>query len=618
MAYVIADNIMSPLGENSEENYLSVKAGKSMLHTYQPGSYAVQEGFCASLMEKDNISAAILKTYFERLAFASASKAIRQSGINVARHRVLFILSTTKGSIEELGKVEDEEVYLGTTAQHIAAALGITTKPIVVCNACISGLSALILASRLLDADALSETISSTVGNGSSISYDYVVVCGADSPRRFIISGFQSLKALSTEPCHPFDMERFGLNLGEAAATIILGRTAKEDSVHPTSESAIPSHGNISKNVWRIERGYIKNDAFHISAPSKTSEGLYACLHETLQGMNLEDIGFINAHGTATLFNDQMESVAIQRAGLSQVPTDALKGYLGHTLGAAGILETILCMKAADDHIIIGTRGFEELGVSGKMDISAANRSLAKQTFVKMLSGFGGCNATLLATKEKKGQQQLVEKTICAKKPTRIEKQDDTKFSRFIRSHHVTITTKGVTIDGNRLNVSNETEDASMLTAIYKQYIGGYPKYYKMDGLSRLGFIASELLLQVEVGKHQHDFDRAVILFNRSSSIASDKKYLASIADKDNYFPSPSIFVYTLPNIVTGEIAIRNGYHGETSFYVLPEKNEVQMQEIWQTAFMDAQTQSAVTGWLDYEDSTHFEADLYIVERGVS
>ncbi len=179
-----------------------------------------------------------------------------------------------------------------------------------------------------------------------------------------------------------------------------------------------------------------------------------------------------------------------------------------------------------------------------------------------------------------------------------------------------------------------------MLTAIYKQYIGGYSKYYKMDGLSRLGFIASELLLKAEAGalhlhplgvpadlqsggkqdvskiEHlSHDFDRAVILFNRSSSIASDKKYLASIADKDNYFPSPSIFVYTLPNIVTGEIAIRNGYHGETSFYVLADKDEAQMQEILHTAFMDGQTKSAVTGWLDYEDATHFEADLYIVER---
>lgn len=90
---------------------------------------------------------------------------------------------------------------------------------------------------------------------------------------------------------------------------------------------------------------------------------------------------------------------------------------------------------------------------------------------------------------------------------------------------------------------------------------------------------------------------------------------MASIVEKDNYFPSPSVFVYTLPNIVTGEIAIRNGYHGETSFYILPHKNELLMQDIIETTFMDEQTTSILTGWLDYEDSEHFEADLYIAYK---
>jgi len=138
-----------------------------------------------------------------------------------------------------------------------------------------------------------------------------------------------------------------------------------------------------------------------------------------------------------------------------------------------------------------------------------------------------------------------------------------------------------------------------------------------MDGLCRLGFVASELLLQVEktTNKSDHIFDRerAIMLFNRSSSISSDKRYLSSISDKDNYFPSPSVFVYTLPNIVTGEIAIRNNYHGETSFYILPRKDEEQMQTIIETAFVDKKTKSLLTGWVDYEDSKHFEADLSIL-----
>ena len=547
MAYVLADNIISPLGETSEENYLSVKAGKSGIRTFAPGTLGIPDGFTASLMFAD----------FEELAYQSAKQALDSSGIDATQDNVVFILSSTKGAVEK-------HVGLDESAMRIATRLGIQTKPIVVCNACISGLAALILASRLLDADA----------------YDYAVVCGCDTPAKFVISGFQSLKALSTEPCRPFDMERFGLNLGEAAATMVLGK---------------------EKAPWQIGAGSVKNDAFHISAPSKTAEGLVLALEETLSSTDMEKLAFINAHGTATLFNDQMESVAISRAGLSDIPANALKGYFGHTLGAAGILETIICMKALDDHVVLGTKGFEELGVSGKMNISAANRTAETSTFVKMLSGFGGCNATLLATQETSMQKEQ----HCAEE------------NHLARLHHVKITPNEVLVDGNELEIKETADGASKLTAVYKQYIGDYPKYYKMDGLSRLGFVASELLLRAETEelaeKHQHAIDRAVILFNRSSSIASDKKYLESISDEDNYFPSPSVFVYTLPNIVSGEIAIRNGYHGETSFYVLAEKNEAQMQEILQTTFMDAQTKSALTGWLDYEDAGHYEADLYIV-----
>lgn len=559
MAYVLTDHIISPLGDTSEENYLQVKAGRSGLRAYAAGSFGVAEGFVASLMEAD----------FDTLALRSAREALAQTGIDVPHSRVVFILSSTKGAIE---KLEQGEESLAASAQRIASQLGISAKPIVVCNACISGLSALILGSRLIEAGR----------------YDYAVVCGCDCPKRFVISGFQSLKALSTEPCRPFDMERFGLNLGEAAATIVLGRTAPA-------------------GAWQIKEGFIKNDAFHISAPSKTSEGLYKALTETLT-FPVADLALVNAHGTATLFNDQMESVAIQRAGLSAVPTNGLKGYFGHTLGAAGILETILCMKSLDDHTLLATRGFVELGVSGKVNMVAENQSTDKHAFVKMLSGFGGCNATLLAIRD----DETAQETGALQQP--VEERRAPNLPAWIATHQVRITPGGAWVDKQEVPVEGDKGHASLLTSLYKQKIGDYPKYYKMDGLSRLGFVASELLLKAEGKEPGECDDRAVILFNHSSSIHSDKKYLESIADKDNYYPSPSVFVYTLPNIVTGEIAIRNHYHGETSFYILPARDEGQMQEVLATAFLDPQTQSALTGWIDYEDDTHFEVDLYLVE----
>ncbi len=576
MAYIIADNIISPLGETSEENYLSVKAGRSGIRAYEPGTCNIPEGFYASLLFED----------FETLALKSAQKAIAnaQKTMGNARlelkgKRTAFILSSTKGNIEE-------NISLADSAQRIASQLGIDAKPIVVCNACISGLSALILGNRLIDSGL----------------YDAAIVCGCDTPRQFILSGFQSLKALSPEPCRPFDMERMGLNLGEAAATLILSKNP------------------IQGNSWRMGDGFIRNDAFHISTPSKTADGLYLSLQRTLESFTKEisstckqidmkaHLAFINAHGTATLFNDQMESVAIERAGLSDLPANAYKSFWGHTMGAAGILETIISMKAIDDDTILGTRGFSELGVSGEMNICAENRPTDKKGFIKMLSGFGGCNATIWAAKSP--EREYIDLS-----------QKEQQKREFTTTHAIRITPEEVVLDHQKLwegnqNANEKLEEQegaghhSLLTTLYKQMIGNYPKFYKMDGLSRLGFVASEILLNAEKG--ETDKERAIIFFNHSSSIASDRNYKESINDKNNYFPSPSIFVYTLPNIVTGEIAIRNHFHGETSFFILPDKDERMMEEILQASCRDAQSKSFLTGWIDYEDERHFEADLKI------
>jgi 3-oxoacyl-[acyl-carrier-protein] synthase-1 len=109
--------------------------------------------------------------------------------------------------------------------------------------------------------------------------------------------------------------------------------------------------------------------------------------------------------------------------------------------------------------------------------------------------------------------------------------------------------------------------------------------------------------------------ETAIILFNHSSSIQADKNYQTSIADPDNYFPSPSAFVYTLPNIVTGEIAIRHHIQGETSFYILQEKDEQMMNMIIEASFADTGTRRILCGWIDAEDDDHFEAELTIREK---
>ena len=556
MVYKIADNILSPLGETTAQNYEAVKAGRSVNLTQGTVPMVRNEGL----------------THFEAMAVKSARHAIQEAGIDSSGNNVVLILSTTKANIEVLSRREDPGP--AHAAKIIAEELGVVTKPIVVCNACISGVAAIILAQRLLE-------------HGD---YDYAIVCGADVLSEFTVSGFQSLKAVSEEPCRPFDMERLGLNLGEAAATMVLGELRTENGERRTERC---------EHIWVIEAGAIRNDAFHISSPSKNGEGARRAL-ETIGAEAVKDsLAQINAHGTATMFNDQMESVAIERAGLNTVPVNSLKGYFGHTLGAAGILETIITMAALDDHTVLGTKGFEERGVSGKILLSSENQTTDKDRFVKMISGFGGGNAAIMASKIRNEELGM----------RNCDYPADGNFSLFTPLSSLKITSESVTIDGKPLEL--QEKGGALLTEVYKRYIGDYPKYYKMDVLCRLGFVASELLLR---RCDEREDETAIILFNHSSSIQADKNYQTSIADPDNYFPSPSAFVYTLPNIVTGEIAIRHHIQGETSFYILQEKDEQMMEKMIEASFADPGTRRILCGWIDAEDDDHFEAELKTIE----
>ena len=562
--YCIADNILSPLGATTAENYEALRAGRSLTHgqsvalhsaltSYASYSGRSEDDYVASRFSDEQREELMIHglTWFESLCYHSVMDALRQCAIDVASPRTLLVVSTTKANIDYLSATDYTTHQPAESAKRIASLLGITTPPLVVCNACISGVAALVTAQRLLDCG----------------SYDTAIVVGCDVISHFIVSGFQSLKAMSPEPCRPFDIERIGLNLGEAAATMILS-------------NSLTSHlSPLTSKVWSIVRGAIRNDAYHISSPSPKGEGCANAIRYVTEGVDSQTLSAINAHGTATMYNDQMESVAIAAAGLSDVPMNSLKGYYGHTLGTSGILETIITMHSVAHGELLGTRGFSEIGVSGRVNISSQPMPISKQSFVKVISGFGGCNAAV----------------YCA--PNAPSPSQQYTANTYSVEHHVRIT------------------PPSDLTEIYKQQIGNYPKFYKMDKLSQLGFIASELLLKQESPRKEQCADRAVVLFNHSSSVWVDREYAKSIAVGDDYFPSPSLFVYTLPNIVCGEIAVRNGYHAETSFYILPHKDENMMHQVLASTFLDETIQSILTGWIDYEDDQHFEAELKLIKR---
>ena len=183
-----------------------------------------------------------------------------------------------------------------------------------------------------------------------------------------------------------------------------------------------------------------------------------------------------------------------------------------------------------------------------------------------------------------------------------------------ITKAEIVVTTEGISLNGHPLETSGTGSE--MLHEAYRRYVNDYPKFFKMDGLSKLGFLASELLLNhLEEERFVPREDRAVVLFNRSGSIEADRHYQSTISDAENFFPSPSVFVYTLPNIVTGEISIRNKYLGETSFFVLDHEDTSKMQQLIEAALTDGCTQSILTGWVDFFDGNHFEAKLVLVYR---
>lgn len=175
----------------------------------------------------------------------------------------------------------------------------------------------------------------------------------------------------------------------------------------------------------------------------------------------------------------------------------------------------------------------------------------------------------------------------------------------------VRITPEAVWLNGTPVPVTRQGN--ALLTDIYRNLIGDYPKFFKMDTLSRLGFVASELLLQAEGNRFGNSEDRAVVLFNKSASLCTDRHYQASIA-KDVYYPSPATFVYTLANIVTGEIAIRNKYYGETSFYVVDSLQSEILCETVKETIIGGNARSALCGWLECETDDRFEAILFIVD----
>ena len=373
--FISSDNILSPIGLTTAENFLQLKENVSGIKLHNDKTMSEQP-FQAALFAAGSIAENNHQkkyTKFENLLIASIKDALSKSSVDPADKKTILIISSTKGNVslletEELSDSLSNRILLNTSAKLVAAHFKFVNKPVIISNACISGILAILTGMRLIQ----------------SGQYDHAVVAGADVISKFVLSGFQSFQAVSQLPCKPFDAARDGINLGEGAATIIL--TSNKD------------HSSVIK----VAGGSVSNDANHISGPSRTGEELSMAINKALHASAVvaKDISFISAHGTATLFNDEMEAKAIGLAGLQAVPVNSLKGYYGHTLGAAGLIESIISIQSLKENLVIPTRGFKNIGVSQPVNVCSSFYKSSLKHCLKTASGFGGCNAAMVFSKQ--------------------------------------------------------------------------------------------------------------------------------------------------------------------------------------------------------------------------
>lgn len=380
--YITDYNCVTPLGFNVGANWKALVEGKSgvALHKIIDN----QDGFYASMIDSEKLDNEFKKffaqnendsfTRLEKMLFLSLQPLVERHTIS---EDTAFILSTTKGNISLLKNQSElpEGVYLSKLAQKIVDFFGFKTKPIIVSNACVSGVMAISVAKNMIQAG----------------KYKDAFVIAGDELSEFVISGFNSFQAIGSGPCKPYDKNRDGINIGEAAAAVYV-------------TDGYSNEGKISQNEkfrFKVLGDSAVNDANHISGPSRTGDGLYASIRNAMTEANVssEQIDFISAHGTATLYNDEMEAIAFNRMELQNVPLNSMKGYYGHCLGASGLLESIISMESALHGTLLPSKNFEEMGVTQPLNIIRENQSADVKYILKTASGFGGCNAAVVLEK---------------------------------------------------------------------------------------------------------------------------------------------------------------------------------------------------------------------------
>ncbi|NCC09484.1 MAG: beta-ACP synthase [Bacteroidia bacterium] len=551
--YIVKESLISALGFNAEEHLRAMRNYRSGITCHAPGEVSDFPLQAATIAQEEllkRVQANGLDSYsrMEQLFILTIQELLEGTDVDPQDSACGIILSTIKGNIADLNPAESLQKgdYLWGMAEKIQHHFQFKNRIQIVSNACISGVSALVLGKRMLEYGV----------------YKRVIVAGGDCLSHFITSGFHSFKSLSEQPCRPYDKRRDGLTLGEACGAILLSTEGNETDVI-------------------LSGGAISNDANHISGPSRTGDGLYFAIRNAMHeaGTTPQEISFINAHGTATGYNDEMESKAITWAGLQEVPVQSLKPYFGHTLGASGVIESILCVRQLKEGVLFGTLGFEQLGVSLPLHISAEHQALPMKQALKTASGFGGCNAAIVLTRPEFNKRVVTPSLP----PTEVIRE-------------VEVGSQQIKVDNEVVFQTTEQGFAPFIREAFKRLGESNLKFYKMDSLCKLAYITAAELLK---GINFQPEEMGILLANASSSLHTDIRHQELIQKEGDAAASPTLFVYTLPNVAIGEICIRHKIQGENTFFIEPTCSWEEMERLAQMAMAKNGLTACIIGWCE-------------------
>ncbi|MBO0591060.1 beta-ketoacyl-[acyl-carrier-protein] synthase family protein [Cellulophaga sp. E16_2] len=388
--------IISAIGNNVEENYASLIKGKigiskiSKINTIHKDSIMVGEISFTNKELEQQLGLAPDNKYSRTalLGILAAKQAIANAGIsNINKYKTGLISATSVGGMDmteayfyDYFKDKETHKYIeghhaGDSTQKIAKELGIEQSFVTtISTACSSAANAIMLGARLIKSGQL----------------DRVIVGGTDCLSKFTINGFKSLMILSDTYSSPFDDNRKGLNLGEAAAFLVL-------------ESDTVIHDE-NKPILAYVKGYANaNDAYHQTASSENGEGATLAMQQALKVAELpaNDISYINAHGTATGNNDLSEGRAILRVFGDNAPTfSSTKAYTGHTLAAAGAIEAVYSILALQNNVIYPNLNFKtqmkEFNITPQLEL----KEKELETVMSNSFGFGGNCSTIIFSKK--------------------------------------------------------------------------------------------------------------------------------------------------------------------------------------------------------------------------